>query len=154
MRIKRKHGRRKHKWTLITVLIIGVIVIFSAALYQGRYQGQPSEPEQKEAKEYFEIINATVDWGEFRENGSVLMIYQMSFSLKAVGGNATWVTVNHKGYYMAAPVDLGNMTKGEVKYVPLKLTSLGYVVKLTDKGFPITIPVFCEEAEGDITIYL
>ena len=153
----RKRGEREEKMkkqTLTLLLIVSiVIVIVMAASYEG-WRGQPSEPERKEAEEYFEIFDAGVDWGELRENDSVLIIYQLHFSLKAVGGNATYVTVNHKGYYLAEPVDLGNMTTGEVRWGQLTIPEPGYLVELTDEGFPIEIPVFCEEAEGNITVYL
>ena len=153
-KMKRKRRiRKKNKWTLVPVLVIGVVIILVAATLL--YQGQPSKPERKEAKEYFEVVNPTVDTFEFRENRSVIAIREMSFSLKAVGGDATHVVVNHRGYYLAEPWEVGNMTMGQVVWVPIKFPPYGpYVVEDWDKGFSIEIPVHCEEAEGNIIINL
>lgn len=156
MRKKKKRRGRKDKRILLAVLAIGVVVILAAALYQFTHQGQQSEPEHKEAREYFEISDI-VPVGDLKENGSVLALNMLAFNITAIGGDATYVTVGYgmDGMPTVDPPqgDLGNMTKGETVGVGL-MFSFPLHITLEEEGFPIRIPVFCEEAWGDITIYL
>lgn len=158
-RKKQKKGEKKSRWTLIPVLLIVVIAaaVIVTVFYLGQdNQGQPNEPEHKEAKDYFDIINATVDEGVFPyPDESVVIVYQMSFLLKATGGDATYVVANYLGYYHGEVVDLGNMTKGEVRWVQLTFSaSVAPLIEREEKGYPIRIPIFCEEAKGVIIVYL
>jgi len=150
----RKRSKRKRKRALILLVIVGIVII---VVVMASYQGEQGEQGQQRptAEEYFEISGAAVGWpSELRENNTVLVIKYVFFNVTAVGGDAHYVTVNHNRKYMAETVDLGNMTKGEVRFVELAIPDRGFLTTLEEKGFPIEIPIFCEEAWGEITVYI
>lgn len=149
----RKRRKVKKRALILLAIVSIVIIVVVMASYQGEQDEQgPSRPT---AEEYFEIFDAIVDWpSELRENDTVLVIKYLLFKVKAVGGDAHEVTVNHQGYYFADRVDLGNMTRGEVRYVEFMIPDPGFLTTLEEEGFPIAIPIFCEEAWGDITVYI
>jgi len=149
MRKKRKTKRKKRALILVVIVSIVIIVVVMAS-----YQGEQGE-QRPTAEEYFEISGAAVGWpSELRENNTVLVIKYLYFNLTAVGGDAHEVTVNPNRKYMAETVDLGNMTRGEVRWVELVIPDRGFLTTLEEKQFPIEIPIFCEEAWGDITVYI
>ena len=149
-RKKYKRRRKKNTQTLILLLFIGfvIVIIVAAALYQT----QPSQPKQ-EADKFFEVFEpAPVDF-YVEENGEVLVLMEFVFKLKAVEGDAHEVTVNPQGVGGAEPMDLGTMRKGENRTVYQRF-SWSLHIEREEEGFPIKIPIFSIEAEGDITIYL
>lgn len=149
----RKRRKVKKRALILLAIVSIVIIVVVMASYQGE-QGEQGPPGPT-AEEYFEIFGASVDWpSELRENDTVLVIKYLYFNVKAVGGDAHEVTVNHKGYYFANYVELGNMTRGEVRWVELLIPDPGFRTTLEEEGFPIAIPIFSEEAWGDITVYI
>lgn len=159
---KRKRIKKRKK-TRRTVVLLSILLVFAVILVIGLYQLQPIP--KKPASEYFEIFEATVDDGEFRnpsipeggsyENSSVLIVYGLSFKLRAVGGDAHFVVV--KSWATANPVPIDIINKGQYEFVQqYSLRPYGLMVeKDSESGkFRFTIGIKCSEAEGDITFDL
>lgn len=135
---------------VVLSLAIAVVIVLSAVSY---YIIQFGGLENKSADEYFEILSPTVDYGEPVENGTMWKVYEMSFTLKAVGGEAHTVIVYVEG--MAEPTELGNFLKDESTWVPIEFPRPGYLIEMNEDGkFPIRIEIRCDEASGFITIPL
>ena len=147
-RKKYKRRGKKNTQTLILLLSIGfvIVVIIAVALYQT----QPSQPKQ-EADEYFEIFDPVPIWFDVRENGSVLILYEISFKLKAVGGDAHLVII--QSWAMGEPQELGTILEGDFKEVTLSSPD-GYLSVKMEGKFPVSIRIGSTEAEGKITTYL
>ncbi len=147
---------KKHRRIAIPVLIVAgiflILVSIAMFYYLPRNHGELGQTEY-EVEEYFNVVNPTVDYGRLVGNESVI-IYQMSFTLKAVGGDAHYVSVGYGMEGMPRPVDLGNMSKGEAIWVQLSFPSRGYLLEPKDEGLTVSIPIVCEETAGDVKVYL
>ena len=156
MRKGKRRKRRKKKVVLLAMLLVFVSIIIVAV-----YQSQPQP--KKSAAEYFEIFDSTVNYGEFREptedeggsyeNSNVLIIYGVSFKLKAIGGTAHNVVV--QSWAKADPVYFEIIAKDQWKYVEqTSLPPAGYFSRKEGGKFPFRVRIRSSEAEGDIIIYL
>lgn len=147
-RIKKRGKVRKPMIALS--LAIGVIIVLSAVLYLGQLQ---KGIQKKPADEYFEIIEPTVDHGEPVENFTKWKVRAISFTLKAVGGDAHTVIVYFEG--MADALELGDFSENESKWVPVEFSEPGYLIEINEDGkFPILMKIVSKEAAGYITILL
>jgi len=163
MRNKRRKGTSAKKiGTIVAVLLIFAVIV-GIGLYQLQAQSRPFV--KKQAKDYFEILeptvndydylNPTVDKGGSYENSSTLMVYSISFQLKAIGGDAHSVVV--KSWAQAEMYPIVSISQNQQQYVqqdssrpfgkPIyKNSTTGY--------FEFTIGITSEEADGDITFAL
>jgi len=151
MKTKRKRDKSRKKIWIALLVILGFSVILAVAVYQG-----PPKL-KKAAAEYFEIINPTVDIGEFvggngtYENCTGVKISQISFTIRAVGGDAHSLTV--KGW-VAEPLGIEVILRGESEYATL-YSDTPYLSRKGSNGkFPLPISIVSVEAEGTITIDL
>jgi len=152
---KRRKRRKSRKWVWILlafIIVLGIIIV--PRLFQGQ-----SELQKKSAEEYFEIFDATVNDGEFRdgssyENSSVLIIYGISYKVRAIGGDAHDVII--QSWVMAEPVELVTILEGQYEYVEQSSAPpFGYLAEKAENGmFPFEVKISSHEAEGTITIYL
>jgi len=136
---------------LISILIIGVFIAI-ALLYQLQPQQLSQNPEKELAENYFEIINATVNFGWLKQNDTVLIIEQLGFMLKAVGGDAHDVIIRSTAMSEAYQ-EIDPLLKNQTRYIDLYY-KYGYMSKRTEKGFPIEIKIWSLEAEGTINVIL
>lgn len=155
---KPKKRRKSRKWTWILIafiLVLGIIVV------PRLFQSLASSPkvEKSRAEEYFEIFNATVNDGVFKdgssyEDSSRLVIYGISFCLRTKGGDAHDVII--QSWAKAEPVDFETILEGQYKYVEQSSQSpFGYLSEKAENGmFPFDVKISSVEAEGTITIYL
>jgi len=156
---RKKNTSFGKKVAIISVFLIFVIIV-ALGVYQNR--AQPRQP--KSAAEYFEIFDATVNDGEFRDppvlegggynTSRILIIYDVEFQLKAKGGDANSVIV--KAWGKVEPQIFDSIPKNQWVDVHFQAARpLGYLSEKVDgKGFPLEIETRSEEAEGTITIYL
>lgn len=149
MRRKKRIKKRKvSKSVLILSLVVVIAIIISVAIYLNQQQGG-----LRTAEEYFEILNATVDYGDFRQNDTVV-IYTISFEIKAVGGDAHDVMV--QSWARAQSYAVGTILEGETKAV-MEMTSnppFGILSRENEDGkFPMEIRITSMEADGYVTIY-
>jgi len=149
MRRKKRIKKRKvSKSVLILSLVVVIAIIISVAIYLNQQQGG-----LRTAEEYFEILNATVDYGDFRQNDTVV-IYTISFEIKAVGGDAHDVMV--QSWARAQNYAVGTILEGETKAV-MEMTSnppFGILSHENEDGkFPMEIRITSMEADGYVTIY-
>jgi len=153
-----KKGRIRKK-TLVVLTIIAVLV---SIIIVGAYQSQPQP--KKPAAEYFEIFEATVNDAEFRDppedqggsyqTSSILIIYGISFKLRAKLGDAhnvvieSWTSRVPNRYYEI-------ILKGQYGYYDESSPSpFGYFSRKEEGKFPFKVRIRSSEAEGTITIYL
>ena len=152
MRRKKRIKKRKvSKSVLILSLVAGIVIIISVASYLSQQQGGF---QKRTAEEYFEILDATIDYGEYREEGTALVIYAISFKIKAVEGDAHDVMV--QSWARAQRYYVGEILKGETKAVMEMMSNppFGYFSKKNEDGkFPMEIKITSMEADGYVTIY-
>lgn len=150
-RKKRIKKRKVSKSLLIVSLVAGIIIIISMAWYINQQQWGFQE---KSAEEYFEILDATIDYGEFRKNGTAVVIYAISFKIKAIEGDAHYVMV--QSWAQAERYQVGTILKGEIRAVIEMMSPppFGYLSEKNEDGkFPMKIRITSEEAKGYVTIY-
>lgn len=137
-----------------------VIVAATTALYLSqRDRPRPT------AEEYFEISDVTWE-GAIEEDGSLLMLYTLTFNITPVQGDAHQVRIQNLGTPLPGSempwepwVDLGTISQGEAETVQL-ITERGvYIHRITEKGFPVDIRVISAEISKEpkdqrITIYV
>ncbi len=152
---KRRKRRKSRKWVWILLAFIIVLsIIIVPRLFQGQYELQ-----KKSVEEYFEIFDATVNDGEFRggltyENSSAVIIYGISYKIRAKGGDAHDVII--QSWARAEPLDLLTILEGQYKYVEQSSAPpFGYLTEKAENGmFPFDVKIKSAEAEGTITINL
>jgi len=74
------------------------------------------------------------------------------FNLEVVGGDAYNVIIGDSAYENMFVTDY--MANGTSRSIEVNLQRNPYVTGKEEKGFPVTISALCDEAEGDILIYL
>jgi len=159
---KERRKRTSHKKIGIALaILIPVTIIIVVGIYQLQGQGQLVK---KQAKDYFEIVEPTVDNGEFLDptidqggsyqNSSRLRIYGISFTLKAIGGDAHSIVV--KSWAQADLFAIEALAKDQSQYVYQTSTPpFGMIVEKNSQGiFQWTVKITSEEAEGEITFGL
>lgn len=161
MREERKKRKSYKKIGVVLAISIPLTIIIVVGIYQLQGQGQPIK---KQAKDYFEIVEPTVDNGEFLnptidqggsyQNSSHLRVYSLSFKLKAIGGDAHSVVV--KSWATANSVPIEGIARGEWEYVTQESAPpFGMVVGKNSEGiFQFTLKITSEEADGEITFSL
>jgi len=153
-RKKSKKSRKRKKSKLIAALsvAIGIIVILSVVSYLNQTQ---NSSQTKPAEEYFRVFNATVNDGEPRENGTMFIVYDVSFVIQPVGGDAHNVIIQ-SWTGKAEAAELGDIPQNQSKYVNLvSPRPFGVLIAMNEDGkFPLRIMVTSTEARGYITIYL
>ncbi len=158
VRRRRQKKTRKNTVILLAILLVFVLIIIVAV--------SQSPPKSKEpADKYFEIFEATVNYGEFQDppedeggsyqNSSALIIYDISFKIRAIGGDAHNVVV---GSWAKVPeVYFEEILKDQSAYYSeFSQAPFGYLSR-KDKEvgkFPFEVRIRSSEAEGTITIYL
>ena len=155
-----KKKRRVNRPLVILSLAIVIVISLSAVSYLNQLPRA-----KKPADEYFEIFDATVNDGEFQEpslgqggsyeNSSVLIIYSVSYKLRAVEGDAHNVVV--RAWAKADFVDFEVISKDQSRYVEQwsSRTAGGFLTRKAENGkFPFPVKLTSDEAEGTITIYL
>jgi hypothetical protein len=161
MRKRRKERTSYKKIGVVLAVLIPLTIIIVVGLYQLPTQSQTVK---KQAREYFEILEPTVDNGEFLnptvdqggsyQNSSRLRIYGISFTLKAIGGDAHSIVV--RSWAQADLFAIEGLAKGEEKYVSqISAYPYGMIVEKNSEGvFQWTAKITSEEAEGEITFDL
>jgi len=149
MRKKKSRTRKIDNRKLVLLAIVCLFVIVTVAAYISQQNNQ--RPEKKPAEEYFRILEPTINYGEPRENGTIWLIYDISFTLQAIGGDASSVVV--QSWAKAEPVELMDIPKNESRYVK-QISSLAYMIQMNEDGkFPMSIRITSREAEGEMIIY-
>ncbi|RLI40442.1 hypothetical protein DRO69_12865 [Candidatus Bathyarchaeota archaeon] len=148
-RVQHRKIRKKRKMTKmiefsILALILIVIVVIAVFTLSQRKEKVPAD-------QYFEIINPTVDyWRRAPEDPNALFIQGISFTLKAVGGDAHSIIVNVKKG-LAEPVLIPELQKNETYWVQVIFKY--DVLKYGNETVEIPVEIICDEAEGIINLY-
>lgn len=153
---KKTRGGRNTKKAIVGLFII---IVLAAIIALGVYQNKPQA--KKSAAEYFEILDPSLTDREYLEpsiadgggpeTSNVLIVYGISFKLKAIGGDAHNVIVDSWGE--AEPVNFDEMRKNQ--YESVEQTSprpLGVRIEREEGKFPFPLRIFSSEAEGEIII--
>jgi len=137
--------RRFRRLIIVGSIMIVAVIIIATAIY---YINIPSTP-KKPAEEYFEIKNIAA-FCENASDPSKKLVVLLGFNLTALGdAHNVYIKVDS----MIERVHLvGNMGKGESKYVEIKLR--GYLTHLEEDGYPVEVWIGSSEAEGYITVYI
>lgn len=161
MSSKRKvYKKPRKKWNKTWGIAIYAIAMISVITLTALYNRAPQlpKPPKRPVGEYLNFSGGfAIAEPQDPENYTIL-IKSVSFNITAVGGNATNVLIipNQGG---VAPEDIENnpipkINQGEtVSFGPID-----YVSKVPsekeNQGWPLYFTVRCDEAEGDVTIYV
>jgi hypothetical protein len=150
----RRKSRRKtnRKKLILPISVVIIIVVIAVAVYISNPLSAGRNP--LPAQDYFTIENSTVDTSDFPESYPNLIIYELSFTLRAVGGDATGLVVG--SIANSDLKDLGDLAKGESVFVNIQTGSFGYMTRFNEEyqGFRVEIPITCYEAEGKVVFYI
>lgn len=166
--MKERKRVKKRKRVNKPLVIVSLAIVIVISLYVVSYLSQLQRGSQKKlpADEYFEIFEQTVNDGEFLdpkldeggsyENSSRLLIFSISYKLRAVGGDAHNVVVgswgpteNFEEFEVILNGQYGYVEQGSIR------TGGGFMTKKAENGkFPFPVKLTSDEAEGTITIYL
>lgn len=132
----------------MAVVALTAIIIFSLV------QNRPQKP-KVQAKEYFQFSKGTA-LAEEKTSDSIL-IHEVTFKVTPVGGNATHVSIKPTQglipeedwpYYLEM-----RQGKMEETYVQFPAEYPVFARK-EPEGFPIYFRLYCDQAEGLITVYV
>lgn len=148
---KRRKRRKTHKRKLILLVLL---LFFSVIIVAWWHQSQQLT-QKKSAAEYFEIFD-TDFLGRNATSGTVegLLLHEVYFKVRAVGGDAHSVHVTSKGMVLKQDEPwFETIEEGGSEQVILVFNSAMYVIK-EEEGYPFSIRITSREAEGEITIHL
>lgn len=154
---RRKAGRRaKRKLSgrtigILSFVTIMLVIIILSALYQNK----PQPIEKEKADEYFRFSGAIALARATDEPNSTILISELIFNVTAVGGNATEVLIfpRQGSVPLKESPYFDEITQGESVEVIIEYPYSVLSKKNTD-GYPVKFRVTCNEAEGEITIYV
>ncbi len=149
--LKKRHKSARKKWAIALLVVAFLIVLsFSLAFYKG-----PEKPPKKTPDEYFEFSNM---WGIAKSvANSTVRFTNLYFDITATGGDAHHIAVITTGMTDPSDYYLLELKNGTIK--PIEI-AFPYEVQSTRREdvfpivFPIDLRIFCDEAEGDITLYI
>lgn len=150
--MKKRAKQRRFNRNIVVFLL--VVVVFGFVVYLAVLQNPPSAQTQKTAAEYFEVVNAAVETtGQERieQNGTIWVIYGVSFQFKPVLGDAHGVVV--KSWANSQEQDVGDLSKGQARTVVL-ISPTGLPVRQKDGKFSVTVRIDSLEAKGPLTFAL
>jgi hypothetical protein len=139
---------KKTKWLVAVAFVLFASVLTTSLLM---YRGQPSPP-KKTPDQYFSFSNI----GAWATNVSktFIKIKVLYFTITATGGDAHHLALFLPG--MADPLDnyqYDRATNGTA--LPVEITFPSEVSSTKkEQGFPINIKLWCDEAEGTVTLYV
>lgn len=149
--------KKKGKWNKPVVILLCitamVIVITFSVLNQRNSQSQPPK---EAANEYFSFSQGLALAKPTDPENRTILIEQAGFYITAVGGNATNVYVR--------PLE-GNVPLEETPHIDeliqgeaVEVGPIMYPYKVPStkeaKGWPILFKITCNEAEGEVTVYI
>jgi len=144
---KRSKNIKKTGILLFIVIVFGVII--AVAFYQNQNR------QKWTVAEYFEILDPRLLDREYKQDGSILIVYWMTFKLKAKVADAHNVVV--EGFAKAEPVDFETILKDQYQLVELASSRpFGEMITKNEGGkFPFEVQITSDETgDGTITIYL
>lgn len=144
--MRKKRKRRKKNFILLFFVGAAVVVAVTALFLSQRAGPRPT------AEEFFEISDVTYE-GFIEDDGSLLMLYVLTFNLTAVGEDAHQVRIQNMGpdepsEWREEYVDLGTMLQGEAETVTLS-TEQGVYIHLKEESFPVRIRIISKEISSD-----
>lgn len=148
---KRKKKKGVNVAAYVLLVTMSVLILTTVAFYLSRPQSP--DLERKPAEDYFRVFEPTVDIAKPLNppDFTQWIIYGISFKLQPVDGDAHNVIV--RSWAMSNPEEVGDIPKGEFEYVSIE-APYGYYGEMNEDGkVPITISIYSEEAEGEITVY-
>lgn len=153
--VKSKRKSRRKTSIKTHILVISIVIIIAVIAVAAYLSSPPAAVRNPlPAQDYFAIENSTVDDSDFPDSYPNLIIYGLSFTLRAVGGNATSVVVG--SIANSALKEMGDLAKGEAVYVGIQTGSFGYRTHFDEEhqGFRVEIPISSYEAEGKVVFYI
>ena len=136
--------RRFRRLIIVGSILIVAVIITVTAIY---YINVPTP--KKPAEEYFEIKKIAA-FCENASDPSKKLVVLLGFNLTALGdAHNVYIKVDSM---IERVYPVGNMGKGESKYVEIKLR--GYLTHLEEDGYPVEVWIDSSEAEGYITVYI
>ena len=140
----------KTRWLVVVAFVVFASVLAASFLM---YRGQPAPP-KKTPDQYFSFTGLAAEGTNV--SSTIVKISTLYFNITATGGDAHHLNIFPPGMgdiqdypaYDEAP----NGTA-----LPVQLTFPNPILSTfssTEKGFPIDIKLYSEEAEGTITLYI
>jgi len=158
MKEKTKVARRKAKRKIsgrtiavLSVIVIMLVIIILSALYQNKLQ--PIEKEK--ADKYFRFSGAIALGRATDETNNTIAINELKFNTTAAEGNATAVFIYPLQGYVPLEESpyFDEITQGESVEATIKYRYPVLTKKSID-GYPVKFRITCNEAKGEVTIYV
>ena len=143
-RKKLEKARKRKRMIKITAFLSFAGIFLILAIWALLQPSTTKEP----ANEYFKITPLSVVGDKI--GNKTWKISSISFLISPIQGNANNVII--KSWAMSEPQELGDLQKGEQRFVILEAGS-PYLAEATENGeIPITLNIYSREAEGPITV--
>lgn len=140
----------KTRWVVAVAFVVFASVLAASFL---TYRGQPSLP-KKTPDQYFSFTGLLAEGTNV--SSTIVKISTLYFNVTATGGDA-----HHLNIFPPGMVDLQDYPEydeapnGTALQVQLTFPNpILSTFSSTEKGFPIDIKLYSEEAEGTITLYI
>ena len=151
-RTLRKRKTIKYAKILTAILLIAAIASILIFVYN------PNAPAQKTklpAVDYFVFTELTAEYVPVDNENKMIKVTFFHLNMTPVGGNATNLHLEVGGF--TDPLDANlywpKMMNGTSESVEVSLSSQRLITK-TGTTYPIRISVYCDEAEGDVTLQI
>jgi hypothetical protein len=152
----RKKGKRKWKRdTGILLYVTAFIVIITlSVLYQRN--SQPPPVSKKPANEYFSFSKGSALAESLDPQNDSILISQAGFTITAVEGNATNVIINplQGNVALEDSPHFYKIIQGEAVDVGPIMYQNRVPSEKQDQGWPLSFRISCNEAEGEVTVYI
>jgi hypothetical protein len=144
----RKKRSSKTKW-IITL----VFVAFAAVLTISILMYRPVQSPKKTADQYFSFSDVSA-LGEYVNNSTAqIKIKLLYFNFTAIGGDAHHVAIFGQGladpgdyYYLKVANETSTLVEMQFQFAVMSAKQ--------EQGYPIEIRIYCDEAEGYVTLYV
>ena len=153
----RKKGKKEWKRNLGILLYVSafIIIITLSLIYQRNLQSQPPVP-KKPANEYFSFSNGLAIAEALDAQNETILISQAGFKITLVEGNATNVHIIplQGNVPLEDAPHFDKIIQGEAVEVgpimyPNKVSS-----EKQAQGWPLFFKISCNEAEGEVIVYI
>lgn len=149
--------KKKGKWNKPVVILLCITAMVIVITFSVLNQRNPqSQPPKEAANEYFSFSQGLAVATPTDPENSTILIEQAGFYITAVGGNATNVHVRPlQGNVLEEDTPrIDELIQGEAVEVgpimyPYKVASTKEA-----EGWPILFEITCNEAEGEVTVYI
>lgn len=154
-KLRRKKKGKWNKPVVILLCVTAMIIVITFSVLNQRNPQSPQPPKEA-ANEYFSFSEGLALAEPLNPENTTIQISQAGFKITAVGGNATNVLIYPLQGMVAQEdsIPIDKLTQGESVEVGPVTYPFKVVVQKEADGYPLRFRITCNEAEGEVTIYI